>query len=84
MEKLEQNNTAFDKYMTDSNTEKKNLRDKISDLEETLRKIRHQLGETTLDNTNMTTQLDTEETLRKEKGEQELKAVKVVNVDLRD
>jgi hypothetical protein len=40
MEKLETNNNAFDKAQTESNVERKNLRDKIADLEDTLRKIR--------------------------------------------
>jgi hypothetical protein len=41
--------------MTDSNTEKKTIRDKTAGLDDELRKVTHSLNETTLDNTNMNT-----------------------------
>lgn len=64
--------------------EKRSLRDNLADLGDTLRKLRYQLSNVTLENKSLQLVVDTEASLRDAKAKSEITAVTTVNVDLKD
>jgi len=72
----------FDNHAQEATREKRGLRDNLVDLEDTLRRLRDQFSNVTLENKNLQLVVDTESALKDAKATAETQAVTTVNRDL--
>lgn len=72
----------FDRHAQDATKDKRQLRDSLGDLEDTLRRLKDQFSNLTLENKNLQLVVDTEAALKEAKATAETQAVTTVNGDL--
>ena len=84
LDSIQKSTLDHDAYSKDSTVEKRGLRDNITDLEDTLRRLKDQLSNSNLENKNLQLVVDTESALRGAKATAEVTAVSTVNSDLKD
>lgn len=83
LEEIQTDNNQFDQHAKSSIKEKRGLRDNLADLEDSLRRLKDQLSNVTLDNKNLQLVVDTEAALRTAKANAEVQSVSTVNKDLK-
>lgn len=83
-ESISKASSDFDKTTTEATKEKRKLREEMADLEDSLRKVRDQLAETELENTNFQTIVDAVKDIQANQKSAELNALRTINLDLKD
>lgn len=83
LETIQSENNSFDVFAKTAIKDKRGLRDNLADLEDSLRRLKDQLSNITLDNKNLQLVVDTESALRTAKANAEVQSVTSVNKDLK-
>lgn len=83
LEEIQADNNSFDQFAKTAIKDKRGLRDNLADLEDSLRRLKDQLSNITLDNKNLQLVVDTEAALKTAKANAEVQSVTTVNKDLK-
>lgn len=73
---------SYSTFATEATQEKRSLRDNLADLEDTLRRLKDQLSNVTLENKHLQLVVDTEKALKEAKAAAEVQSLTTVNRDL--